>query len=94
MFAPFVDWDLLLSVFLKDKDPEVYVGNDVLDDYTPYANTETKMKVLEECNGLGKRFLQGRGGVRVPEFGVHAHALNGLVVYLKNAGEKEDGRRD
>ncbi|KAF2795169.1 hypothetical protein K505DRAFT_324258 [Melanomma pulvis-pyrius CBS 109.77] len=94
VFAPFVEWDLLLSVFLKDKNPELYIGNDILDDYTPYANTEAKVKVLEECNGLGKRFLQNRRGVRVPEFGEHAHALNGLLVYLKNTQEEEEGRRD
>jgi hypothetical protein len=90
VFAPFVDWDLLLSVFLKEKDPALYIGNDMLDDYSLYANTEKKKQILEECNELGKNFLEKRSGFKVPEFGLHAHALNGLMVYWKKAESTED----
>jgi hypothetical protein len=90
VFAPFVDWDLLLSVFLKKKDPKLYIGNDMLDDYNLYANTEKKKLILEECNELGKTFLEERIGIKVPEFGLHPHALNGLMVYWKKAEKVED----
>jgi hypothetical protein len=85
-----VDWDLLLSVFLKKKDPALYIGNDMLNDYSLYANTEKKKQVLEECNELGKNFLEKRSGFKVLEFGLHAHALNGLVVYWKKVESTED----
>lgn len=90
VFAPFVDWDLLLSTILKEKDPELYVGNDMLDDYSLFANTEKKKQVLEECNELGRKFLDGRNGTKIPEFALHAHALNGLRIYWKK-DEKLEG---
>ncbi|KAF2850366.1 hypothetical protein T440DRAFT_397463 [Plenodomus tracheiphilus IPT5] len=90
VYSPFVDWYLLLPSFLRDQDPALYVGNEVLDDYTAYAQTEEKRKKLEECNHLGKKFLEGRDMVKMKEFNLHAHALNGMVVYWKEHDEEKE----
>jgi hypothetical protein len=88
VYSPFVDWYILLPMFLKDKDPAVYVGNEVLDEYSAFAQTEDKKQRLAECNDLGKTFLDGREKVKLKEFEIHAHALNGMVIYSKTQ-EKE-----
>jgi hypothetical protein len=80
VFAPFVDWYILLPVFLKH--------NEVLSDYAVYANSEEKRKVLGESNGVGAAFAKGRERRRVPGFEEHAQALEGLMVYWKE--EEED----
>ncbi|KAJ4295042.1 hypothetical protein N0V90_007050 [Kalmusia sp. IMI 367209] len=83
VFAPFVDWYLLLPQFLKQKEPDLYIGNEILSSYGPFANTNEKIDVLEECNELGKSFLEGRERRRVPEFEEHGSALEGLMIYWK-----------
>ena len=83
VFSPFVDWYILLPTFLKDKGPVLYVGNEILDDYSVYAQGKDKREKLGMCNELGKRFLEGRESVKVREFEGHAHALNGMRVYWK-----------
>jgi hypothetical protein len=88
VYSPFVDWFLLLPTFLKNKSPVLYVGNEILDDYSPYAQTTEKKEKLEECNAIGKTWLEGRGMVKLGEFEMHANALNGMVMYWKKA-EKE-----
>jgi hypothetical protein len=88
VYSPFMDWYILLPVFLKDKDPALYVGNEVLDDYSVFAQTEDKKQKLAECNNLGKTFLDHREKMKMREFESHAHALNGMVIYSK-AQEKE-----
>ncbi|CAI6341144.1 unnamed protein product [Periconia digitata] len=90
VFAPFVDWFLLLPHFLKDKDPHLYVGNEVLRDYAAFANTRGKKDVLTECNRLGKGFLEGREKRKVPGFDLHGGALEGLVVYWKEEGDSDE----
>ncbi|KAI8931430.1 hypothetical protein NX059_011758 [Plenodomus lindquistii] len=92
VYSPFVDWYLLLPTFLQDRDPELYVGNEILDDYKTYAQTEDKKKKLEECNKLGQEFLKHRETVKLKEFDLHAHALNGMVVYWKK--DLEDSNED
>ncbi|KAF2439101.1 hypothetical protein P171DRAFT_131722 [Karstenula rhodostoma CBS 690.94] len=87
VYAPFVDWYILLPIFLKDQDPQLYIGNEILGSYGTYANTEDKKYVLEECNGLGKKFAKGRERRRVPEFEEHGNALEGLMIYWR---EEED----
>ncbi|KAF2114205.1 hypothetical protein BDV96DRAFT_495251 [Lophiotrema nucula] len=92
VFAPFVDWNLLLPIFLKDKDPDLYIGNEILDDYGPYARTEEKERRRKECEAIAQGFLKGRQSMKVPEFSLHAHALNGLVSshkVQKSTGEQE-----
>ncbi|KAF2733770.1 hypothetical protein EJ04DRAFT_438379 [Polyplosphaeria fusca] len=83
VFAPFVDWYILLPTFLRDKEPELYIGNEILDEYDIYASSEDKKVVLAESNAVGQKLLKGRQSRRVPEFALHAHALNGLVTYWK-----------
>lgn len=83
VYSPFVDWYLLLPTFLKDKHPALYVGNEILDDYTPYAQTEEKQTKLAECNGLGKAFLEERDKAGLIDFEAHGSALQGMVVYWK-----------
>jgi hypothetical protein len=87
VYSPFVDWFLLLPVFLKSKDPVLYVGNEILDDYSVYAQTKEKKERLEECNEVGKKWTEGREKVALKEFEKHGNALNGMVVYWKNADQ-------
>jgi hypothetical protein len=89
VYSPFVDWFLLLPSFLKDKSPVLYIGNEILDDYGPYAQTSEKKERLGECNEIGRKWLEGREMVRLGEFEMHANALNGMVVYWKVKGEEE-----
>jgi hypothetical protein len=89
IFAPFVDWYILLPAFIRTRDPQLYVGNEILIDYTPYTNWDEKTSLLKECNDIGKTFLEGREKKRVPQFELHAHALNGLMVYLKDETEED-----
>ncbi|KAF2646318.1 hypothetical protein P280DRAFT_475225 [Massarina eburnea CBS 473.64] len=83
VFAPFVDWYILLPLFLKNKDPQLYIGNEILDNYRAFANIQEKKEVLAECNQLGKGFADGRERRRIPEFELHGNALNGLMVYWR-----------
>ncbi|KAJ4355374.1 uncharacterized protein N0V89_003390 [Didymosphaeria variabile] len=90
IYAPFVDWYILLPLFLKEKDPELYIGNEILGSYGTYANTKEKKDVLEECNGLGKKFAKGRERRRVPDFEEHGNALEGLMIYWKEEEDEDD----
>ncbi|KAL5118738.1 hypothetical protein ACEQ8H_003415 [Pleosporales sp. CAS-2024a] len=90
VFSPFVDWCILLPVFLKGKDPLWYVGNEILHDYTAYAQTTDKEDKLQECNELGDKFLHNRERLRLRDLEAHAHALNGMVVYWKKEEEEEE----
>ncbi|KAF2681777.1 hypothetical protein K458DRAFT_308721 [Lentithecium fluviatile CBS 122367] len=91
VFAPFVDWYILMPIFLKNKDPELYIGNDILKDYKIYANTEEKKSMLEESNGVGEKFVMGREKRRIPSFEEHRSALEGLMIYWKeDVGEDEE----
>jgi hypothetical protein len=92
VFSPFVDWYLLLPVFLKEKDPVLYVGNEILDDYTAFAQSEDKRAKLEECNSLGREWVGKRDVAKVGEFEMHPHALNGMVVYWLVESEEDGGR--
>jgi hypothetical protein len=98
VYSPFVDWFLLLPTFLKSKDPVLYVGNEILDDYSVYAQTKEKKERLEECNEVGKKWVETRDKVALKEFEKHGNALNGMVVYWKeideDAGEEEDKEED
>lgn len=81
VYSPFVDWYILLPIFLKGKDPVLYVGNEILDDYGAVAQSEEKKEKLEECNTFGGKWLEKRNTVKLEEFEMHPHALNGMVVY-------------
>lgn len=83
VYAPFVDWYLLLPMFLKGKNPELYIGNEILGSYGTYANTQEKKDVLEECNELGKQFAEERERRKVPDFEEHGNALEGLMIYWR-----------
>ncbi|KAG9193316.1 hypothetical protein G6011_03351 [Alternaria panax] len=85
VYSPFVDWFLLLPTFLKSRDPVLYVGNEILDDYSVYAQTKEKKERLEECNEVGKKWMEGREKVALKEFEKHGNALNGMVVYWKES---------
>lgn len=87
VYSPFVDWFLLLPTFLKSKDPVLYVGNEILDDYSVYAQTKEKKERLEECNEVGKKWIGGREKVALREFEKHGNALNGMVVYVRKSEE-------
>jgi hypothetical protein len=91
IYSPFVDWFLLLPTFLKDGSPVLYIGNEILDDYSPYAQTSEKKEKLHECNEIGKQWLEGRELMKFEEFEMHANALNGMVVYWRKIGDNEVG---
>lgn len=91
VFSPFIDWYILLPLFLKDKDPVLYVGNEVLDDYGAFAQNEEKRAKLVECDELGRRWLEKRSAVKMMEFELHPHALNGMMIYCMQDGGEEDG---
>ena len=65
----------------------MYVGNEILDDYSVYAQTKEKKERLEECNEVGKKWTESREKVALREFEKHGNALNGMVVYWKNADQ-------
>jgi hypothetical protein len=90
VFAPFVDWYVLLPVFLKDRDPELYVGNEILVDYKVYANIQEKKTMLEDGNAIGSKFVVGRERRQVPEFEGHGSALEGLMVYWREDVDEGD----
>ncbi|KAI4944877.1 hypothetical protein J4E91_008221 [Alternaria rosae] len=94
VYSPFVDWFLLLPTFLKSKDPVLYVGNEILDDYSVYAQTKEKKERLEECNQVGKKWIEGREKVALREFEKHGNALNGMVVYIRKSDEDTDEEED
>lgn len=94
VFSPFVDWFILLPTFLQGKDPAVYMGNEILDDYTTYAQTAEKKAKLGECNNIGATFLTGREKQKLADFEGHAHALNGMVVYLQEKDEEEEDNEE
>ncbi|PSN72167.1 hypothetical protein BS50DRAFT_597564 [Corynespora cassiicola Philippines] len=88
VFAPFVDWHILLPVFLRAKNPELYIGNEILGDYSMFAKSEEKEKVLKESNELGESFLEGRESLKIEDFALHPHALNGLVFYSRTKDDQ------
>ena len=94
VYSPFVDWFLLLPTFLKSKDPVLYVGNEILDDYSVYAQTKEKKERLEECNEVGKKWIKGREKVALKEFEKHGNALNGMVVYMRESDDDAEGEED
>jgi hypothetical protein len=89
VFAPFVDWYILLPILLQGRDPELYIGNEILADYKVYANTKEKEMVLGESNAIGANFIRERERRRVPDFEEHGSALEGLMVYWRE-DEDED----
>ncbi|USP77784.1 hypothetical protein yc1106_05058 [Curvularia clavata] len=91
VYSPFVDWFLLLPTFLVGRDPALYVGNEILDDYDIFAQSREKRECLEECNKIGRKWLEGRRMVKLKEFEKHANALNGMVVYWREG--KDDGEK-
>lgn len=94
VFSPFVDWYILLPLFLRDKDPVLYLGNEILDDYGAFAHSVEKRAKLVECDELGGRWLEKRSLVRMTEFELHPHALNGMVIYcVKDVSGEDGGKR-
>lgn len=99
VYAPFVDWCLLLPVFLKGKKPMLYIGNEIQDDYTAVTQgNKESLEKLEESNDVGKKFLEGREVVQLEEFEMHLNALSGLHVYwdkeeddIVQSKEEEEG---
>jgi hypothetical protein len=89
VFSPFVDWFLLLPTFLAGADPALYVGNEILDDYSAFAHGKEKREKLEECNVLGEAFLKTREGTKLVSLETHAHALEGMIVYWRKEREEE-----
>jgi hypothetical protein len=77
-----------LPTFLKSKDPVLYVGNEILDDYSVYAQTKEKKERSEECNKVGKKWIEGREKVSLREFEKHGNALNGMVIYWKGVDKE------
>lgn len=94
LYAPFLEWVVLLPGILKDKKVGLYVGNEVLADYGQFRGAvgvgggdEERDRVVKSCNEIGRGFLKGREMVRVSRFEEYGVALEGLVVYLVDNGE-------
>lgn len=82
LFSPFVDWFILLPMFVRDRDPALYVGNEILDDYAAVAQSEEKKAKAGECAVWGQGFLDGRRNVKLREFEA-GHGLEGMWIYHK-----------
>jgi len=39
VYAPFLDWQILLPKFLKERDPLLFIGNEVLGEYDQYKGS-------------------------------------------------------
>lgn len=83
VYSPFMDWFILLPIFLRDRDPVLYLGNEILDDYTTYAQTEEKKAKVAECNDFGKAFLSRRESIKLRDFEA-GNGFEGMYIYFKS----------
>jgi hypothetical protein len=91
VFAPFLQWTVMLLDILNDRDPAMCISIDIreaLDQIEPKIRggctrltLEGRQVDLERCSSVGKTFLAARGDVGFPEFELDVHALGGLRIY-------------
>ncbi|EKG14742.1 hypothetical protein MPH_08017 [Macrophomina phaseolina MS6] len=93
VFAPFMPSFMVLEDFLADRDPAIYIGNDV-QATLELARSQVRYsgdvdERTRRCIRVAEEFLaQGREVVTLPEFDLHEHALAGQMIYWrKPAGE-------
>ncbi|KAF2271521.1 uncharacterized protein EI97DRAFT_350161, partial [Westerdykella ornata] len=82
LYAPFLEHAVLMSVFLRDKDPKLYIGNEIRSDH--------KTPALVEYNGIGRKFARGRRYWVLSDFELHNDALNGMFVYFREEGDEDE----
>lgn len=93
VFAPYVDWTIMLPLYLKDRDPMLYLGNKVQDNYERLRGNQSSSNT-RECGEIGKAFLLGKSTFRVPDFPLDMHALRDLRAYYREAKEEEADQQD
>ncbi|KAL1638715.1 hypothetical protein SLS58_008638 [Diplodia intermedia] len=93
VFAPFMPSFIVLEDFLADRDPAIYVGNDVLATLELARSQVRYSGDVDErtrrCIRVADEFLaQGREVVTLPEFELHEHALAGQMIYWRKPAEE------
>ncbi|OJD34949.1 uncharacterized protein BKCO1_19000139 [Diplodia corticola] len=93
VFAPFMPSFMVLEDFLADRDPAIYVGNDV-QATLELARSQVRYsgdvdERTRRCIRVAEEFLaQGREVVTLPEFDLHEHALAGQMIYWRKPAEE------
>ncbi|KAL1632692.1 hypothetical protein SLS56_003389 [Neofusicoccum ribis] len=93
VFAPFMPSFMVLEDFLADRNPAIYIGNDV-QATLELARTQARYsgdvdERTKKCIRVAEEFLaQGREVVILPEFDLHEHALAGQMIYWRKHVEE------
>ncbi|OCK89497.1 uncharacterized protein K441DRAFT_278698 [Cenococcum geophilum 1.58] len=93
VYAPFLQWNVLLPYVLKDKDPALYIGNDI--SHTIHqlqrhlADTSLALSNIEEWLAIAEKFRLGRFTTAIPSFELLQHSLEGLMIYWKDSSRDQ-----
>ncbi|KAF2205934.1 hypothetical protein GQ43DRAFT_361114 [Delitschia confertaspora ATCC 74209] len=84
VYSPFLDWFILLPM-LRNKDPTLFIGNEILADYSQYTHSLPVEKSIKDYNNTAKKFLRSRKAYALPSFDLHQHAMHGMMIYFKKS---------
>ncbi|OCL08463.1 hypothetical protein AOQ84DRAFT_388818 [Glonium stellatum] len=89
VYAPFLQWNVLLPYVLKGNDPALYIGNDIsltiLQLQHHLSDTSVPKSDIKEWLAIAEGFLLGRCKISVPNFELLQHSLEGLKIYWKDS---------
>ncbi|KAK8185242.1 uncharacterized protein BKA78DRAFT_32642 [Phyllosticta capitalensis] len=92
VFAPFMPSFVMMEEFLSERDPLVYVGNDIAGmlelgrSQLKYSSSgaDGDAHRTRKCIAIAEAFLSpNRGVATMPEFDLHPHALAGQMIYWR-----------